>query len=164
MKSLVKPLLAVAGVLVLSGVAIAQTQGDTRSWRDGMNHESVATENCPQLKVTNEKITEDQARDFAQQYADKNLSGFKVVKGLGYGGGYQTVCYEINNATTLSVLPEGAPIFASFPAATSNVIPGVIAGLTPASGRSVAFYSIEYSFDLKNSAAETRNLRVQLEE
>jgi outer membrane protein OmpA-like peptidoglycan-associated protein len=93
----------------------------------GMSHELVASANCPQLKVTKEKITEDQARDLAQQYADKNLAGFKVVRPLGYGGGYQTVCYKIDS---------------------------------PATGRYQALYSVEYSIDAKNAAAETRNLRV----
>jgi len=93
----------------------------------GMSHEMVASANCPQLKVTKEKITENQARDLAQQYADKNLIGFKVERPLGYGGGYQTVCYKIDS---------------------------------PVTGRYQAFYSVEYSIDAQNPAAETRNLRV----
>jgi outer membrane protein OmpA-like peptidoglycan-associated protein len=113
--------------LALSGVAMAQREGDARGWMGGMSHEMVASANCPQLKVTKEKITEDQARDLAQQYADKNLQGFKVVRPLGYGGGYTTVCYKIDSPTT---------------------------------GRYQSFYSVEYSIDAKNPAAETRNLRV----
>jgi outer membrane protein OmpA-like peptidoglycan-associated protein len=124
---LVKPMVTAAGILALSSVAMAQREGDARSWMGGMSHELVASANCPQLQVTKEKITEDQARDLAQQYADKNLSGFKVVRPLGYGGGYQTVCYKIDS---------------------------------PATGRYQAFYSVEYSIDAKNPAAETRNLRV----
>jgi outer membrane protein OmpA-like peptidoglycan-associated protein len=84
----------------LTGVATAQREGDARSWMGGMSHELVASANCPQLKVTKEKITEDQARDLAQHYADKNLAGFKVVRPLGYGGGYQTVCYKIDRPAT----------------------------------------------------------------
>src|SRR4030095_5251592 len=64
------------------------------------SHEMVASPNCPQLKVTKEKITENQARDLAQQYVDKNLAGFNVVRPLGYGGGYQTVCYKIDSPAT----------------------------------------------------------------
>jgi outer membrane protein OmpA-like peptidoglycan-associated protein len=93
----------------------------------GMSHEKLVSANCPQLKVTKEKITEDQARDLAQKYADKNLPGFKVVRPLGYGGGYTTVCYKIDSPTT---------------------------------GRYQSLYSVEYSIDAKNPAAETRNLRV----
>jgi outer membrane protein OmpA-like peptidoglycan-associated protein len=100
MNRLVKPMVTAAGILALSGVAIAQREGDARSWMGGMSHELVASANCPQLQVTKEKITEDQARDLAQQYADKNLAGFKVVRPLGYGGGYNTVCYKIDSPTT----------------------------------------------------------------
>jgi peptidoglycan-associated lipoprotein len=121
------PMVTAAGILALSGAAMAQREGDARSWMGGMSHEMVVSANCPQLKVTKEKITEDQARDLAQQYADKNLAGFKVVRPLGYGGGYTTVCYKID---------------------------------TPTSGRFQSFYSVEYSIDAKNAAAENRNLRV----
>jgi hypothetical protein len=124
---LVKPMVTAAGILALSGVAIAQREGDARSWLGGMSHEIVASANCPQIQVTKEKITENQARDFAQQYADKNLAGFKVVRPVGYGGGYQTVCYKIDS---------------------------------PATGRYQSFYSVEYSIDVQNPAAEIRNLRV----
>ena len=124
---LVKPIVTVAGILALSGVAMAQREGDARSWLGGMSHEIVASANCPQIQVTKEKITENQARDFAQQYADKNLAGFKVVRPVGYGGGYQTVCYKIDS---------------------------------PATGRYQSFYSVEYSIDVQNPAAEIRNLRV----
>ena len=94
------PMVTAAGILALSGVAMAQREGDAKGWMGGMSHEMVASANCPQLQVTKEKITEDQARDLAQQYADKNLPGFKVVRPLGYGGGYQTVCYKIDSPAT----------------------------------------------------------------
>ena len=116
-----------AGILAMSDVAMAQRNGDANGWMGGMNHELVASANCPQLHVTKEKITEDQARDLAQKYADKNLAGFKVVIPFGYGGGYQTVCYKVDS---------------------------------PATGRYESFYSVEYSIDARNAAAQTRNLRV----
>jgi outer membrane protein OmpA-like peptidoglycan-associated protein len=47
--------------------------------------------------VTKDKITENQARDLAQGYADKNMSGFKVVRPDGFGGGYTTMCYQTAN-------------------------------------------------------------------
>ena len=121
------PMVTAAGILALSGVAMAQRNGDAIGWMGGMNHEMVASANCPQLHVTKEKITEDQARDLAQKYADKNLAGFKVVIPFGYGGGYQTVCYKIES---------------------------------PATGRYESFYSVEYSIDARNEAAQIRNLRV----
>jgi outer membrane protein OmpA-like peptidoglycan-associated protein len=49
--------------------------------------------------VTKDKITEDQARNLAQQFADKNWPGFKVERPLGYGGGYTTMCYQTVNAS-----------------------------------------------------------------
>ena len=137
---LVKPMVTAASILALSGVAMAQREGDAKGWMGGMSHEMVTSANCPQMQVTKEKITEEQARDLAQQYADKNLAGFKVVRPLGggtwrtgfnptptYGGGYTTVCYKI---------------------------------VSPETGRYQPFYSVEYSIDAKNAAAETRNLRV----
>jgi len=30
----------------------------------------------------------------AQGFADKNWTGFKVVRPLSYGGGYNTMCYQ----------------------------------------------------------------------
>ena len=125
--ALVTPMVTAAGLLALSGVAMAQREGDAKTWMGGMSHEMVASSNCPQIQVTKKKITEDQARDLAQQYADKNLAGFNVVRPLGYGGGYNTVCYKIDS---------------------------------PATGRYQALYSVEYSIDAKNAAADTRNLRV----
>jgi len=127
LRLVLSPMVTAAGILALSDVAMAQREGDARTWMGGMSHELVASANCPQLKVTKEKITEDQARDLAQQYADKKLAGFKVVRPLGYGGGFQTVCYKVDS---------------------------------PATGRYQALYSVEYSIDARNAAAETRNLRV----
>src|SRR3989304_7740876 len=92
---IVKPMVTAAGILALSGMAMAQREGDARSWMGGMSHEMVASANCPQIKVTKEKITEDQARDLAQQYANKNLAGFTVERPVGYGGGDNTMCSKV---------------------------------------------------------------------
>ena len=94
-------MVAAAGFLALSGVAIAQQEGDSRSWWGGWGHHSSP---CPQPKLTTKKITEDQARDLAQQYAAKNLAGFKVEKPEGYGGGYSTMCYKVDNAGAYQIL------------------------------------------------------------
>jgi hypothetical protein len=80
------PIVAAAGILALSGVSVAQMV-------------VVSSANCPQVKATKEKITEDQARDLAQLYADKNLAGYRVVRPSGYGGGYNTVCVRKDPAT-----------------------------------------------------------------
>jgi outer membrane protein OmpA-like peptidoglycan-associated protein len=53
---------------------------------------------CPLPRVMKDKITEDQARDLAQKFADKNWAGFKVEKPLGYSGGYNTMCYQTASA------------------------------------------------------------------
>lgn len=140
---LIKPVVTAASIVALSGVAMAQREGDAKSWMGGMSHEMVASANCPQLKISKEKINEEHASRLAQQYADKNLAGFKVVRPLeaivseddgfqmaapsSYGGGYNTVCYKVD---------------------------------TPATGRYQAFYSVEYSVDAENTAGDTRNLRV----
>ena len=90
--------IAAAGILALSGVAMAQTRS---------NSGEVIVSNCPQPQITGKKITEDQAQDLAQRYADKNLKDFKVVRSGGtsrwgkapaHGGGYQTVCYKNGKA------------------------------------------------------------------
>src|SRR5262245_55372638 len=89
--------IAAAGILVLSGVAVAQTRSGSAE---------VAVSNCPQPKVTSKKISEDEAQDLAQRYADKNFKDFKVVRPGGAsrygraaarGGGYQTVCHKNGN-------------------------------------------------------------------
>jgi hypothetical protein len=78
------PVVAAVGILGLSGVAVPQVE--------------VIVANCPQPMVTNKPITEEDARAMAQQFADKNLQGFKVVRPREYGGGYQTVCYKDGKA------------------------------------------------------------------
>ena len=90
--------IAAAGILALSGVGVAQTRSDSKE---------IAVSNCPAPKITSKKISEDEAKDLAQRYADKNLKDFKVVRSGGtsryssapaHGGGYQTVCH--NNGKT----------------------------------------------------------------
>jgi len=87
-----------AGILALSGVVLAQSPSDSHRAASARAHEIMSSAPCPLPKVTKEKITEDQARDLAQAFADKNMSGFKVVRPLGYGGGYTTMCYQTANA------------------------------------------------------------------
>ena len=99
MKRLVGTVVTAAGVLALSSVGFAQLPSDSHQAASARAHEIMANASCPQIKVTKEKITEDQARDLAQQFADKNLAGFKVLRPVGYGGGYNTMCYQNNPAT-----------------------------------------------------------------
>ncbi len=80
------PIVAASVFFALSGVA------------QSADSVEVLAANCPQPKVMGQKITEYQARDLAQQYADKNLKGFKIERSNKFGGGYQTVCYKNNKA------------------------------------------------------------------
>ena len=100
---LVKPMVTAAGILALYGVGLAQTPSDSHRAASARAHELMSSASCPLPRVTKEKITEDQARDLAQQFADKNWKGFNVVRPLGYGGGYNTMCYQ--TATSSSARP-----------------------------------------------------------
>jgi len=97
---LVKPMITAAGILALSGVGFAQTPSQSHRAASARAHEILSSAPCPLPRVTKEKITEDQARDLAQQFADKNWAGFKVERPLGYGGGYTTMCYQIASSPT----------------------------------------------------------------
>jgi outer membrane protein OmpA-like peptidoglycan-associated protein len=86
--------IAAAGLLALPVAAAAQRQEESRGWWGGWGDH---TTECPQPKIRNEKITEDEARDLAQAYGNKNLPGYKVVRPSGYGGGYETTCYQMTS-------------------------------------------------------------------
>jgi peptidoglycan-associated lipoprotein len=96
---LVKPMVTAAAFLALSGVGLAQTPSDSHGAASARAHEIMSSAPCPLPKITKEKITEDQARDLAQQFADKNWSGFAVQRPAGYGGGYTTMCYQTTSAS-----------------------------------------------------------------
>lgn len=87
-----------AGILALYGVGLAQTPSDSHHAASARAHELMSSAPCPLPRVTKDKITEDQARDLAQQFADKNWNGFQVVRPGGYGGGYNTMCYQTANS------------------------------------------------------------------
>jgi peptidoglycan-associated lipoprotein len=98
MVSVLSPMITAAGIMALSGVVLAQSPSDSHRAASARAHEIMSSAPCPLPRVTKDKITEDQARDLAQGFADKNMSGFKVVRPLGYGGGYTTMCYQTANA------------------------------------------------------------------
>ena len=95
---LVKPMVTAAGILALYGVGLAQTPSDSHHAASARAHELMSSAPCPLPRVTKDKITEDQARELAQQFADKNWNGFQVVRPGGYGGGYNTMCYQTANS------------------------------------------------------------------
>ena len=142
----ISPIVIAAVVFALSGVAGAQSKSGSSSsfghdLSSGRNAPSTresgtpmaAAINCPPPHITTHKITEIEAMDLAQQYADKNLKDYKLVKPTtnsggrtphsepAYGGGYNTVCYS----------KDGEP-----------------------------HHSVEYSFDAKNSKGSMRTLIV----
>jgi peptidoglycan-associated lipoprotein len=92
---------AAAGLLALPGAAAAQREADSRGWWGGWGDHNTE---CPQPRLTKEKITEDQARDLAQAYGSKNLPGYKVERPAGYGGGYNTTCYQITSNGSYQIL------------------------------------------------------------
>lgn len=111
------PVVIAAMMFALSGVAAAQSR-------------QVAGPQCPPPNVAGHKITETEAVQLAQQYADQNLKGFKVAphtrsagrdQGTAYTGGYKTVCFTKDGD---------------------------------------AHSSVEYSFDAKNSKGSRRVLHV----
>lgn len=95
----VKPIVTAVGILALSGVGLAQTPSESHRAASARAHEILSSASCPLPRITKEKITEDQARDLAQQFADKNWAGFTVVRPFGYGGGYNTMCYQTVSST-----------------------------------------------------------------
>jgi hypothetical protein len=138
------PMVLAAAIFALSGVAAAQSGksssfgSDLSSGRNAPSSRessgtssSMAAINCPPAHVSAHKITESEALDLAQQYADKNLKGYKVVQPSRYGGkgdrgtaftgGYTTVCYNKDGD---------------------------------------AYHSVEYSFDAKNPKGSMRTLTV----
>lgn len=97
LRSVLSPMVTTAGILALSGVVLAQSPSETHRAASARAHEIMSSAPCPLPRVTKEKITEDEGRDLAQAFADKNMSGFRVVRPLGYGGGYTTMCYQTAN-------------------------------------------------------------------
>jgi outer membrane protein OmpA-like peptidoglycan-associated protein len=97
---LVRPVITAVGILALSGVGLAQTPSQSHREASARAHEILSSAPCPLPRVTKEKITENEARDLAQQFADKNWAGFKVERPPGYGGGYTTMCYQTASSST----------------------------------------------------------------
>jgi len=108
LRSVLSPMVTTAGILALSGVVLAQSPSESHRAASARAHEIMSSAPCPLPKVTKEKITENEARDLAQAFANKNMSGFNVVRPLGYGGGYTTMCYQTSQTVAVqssSVIP-----------------------------------------------------------
>ena len=83
LRSVLSPMITAAGIVALSGVGLAQTPSDSHRAAAARAHEIMSSAPCPLPRVTKNKITEDQARDLAQGFADKNMTDFKVVRPVG---------------------------------------------------------------------------------
>lgn len=180
----VKPIVTAVGIFALSGVGLAQTPSESHRDASARAHEILSSASCPLPRVTKDKITEDQARDLAQQFADKNWAGFKVVRPFGYGGGYNTMCYQTGQRLGVQSSGGGSPasitgnrkpdssttvgkdtdqpnqpqLRGDSASPAGNRPDQRTANSSPA--RPQVLYSVEYSMDLKNPAGETRNLCV----
>jgi hypothetical protein len=86
--------LVAAATLALAGAAFAQMGGPGRMWGGGMGPGMMGGAGqfgCPGAAGYAQQqgaaqITEEQAKDMAQQYADQYLKGFKVEKVLPFAG------------------------------------------------------------------------------
>lgn len=99
-RSVLSPMITAAGIMALSGVGLAQSPSESHRAASARAHGIMSSAPCPLPRVTKDKITEDEARDLAQGFADKNWEGFKVERPLGYGGGYTTMCYKTANTNS----------------------------------------------------------------
>jgi hypothetical protein len=138
------PVVLAAVAFALSGCAGTQSGQSFSSAPSGRNAPSsrdrelsaasspkMASAQCPPQRISAHKITEPEAIDLAQKYADANLKGYKVAqptsgtgklsKGPAYGGGYPTTCFNKDGD---------------------------------------AFHSVEYSFEAKNVKGTSRLLSV----
>ena len=94
--------LAVAATLALAGAAFAQMGGPGRMWGGGMGPDpgmmgGAGQFGCPGAAGYAQQhgaaqISEEQAKELAQQYADQSLTGFKVDKVLPFAGRGGAMC------------------------------------------------------------------------
>lgn len=113
MKRFLGALVAAAGIAALASTAIAQPHPGHRGGRgEGIGHGRMAGH--PPMQTATQ-ITEDKAKELAQQYADKNLAGFTVERVLPFTGMHHTMySIELKNSQgelrTLRVTPFGGVI------------------------------------------------------
>jgi hypothetical protein len=102
MKKTLAVLVAVVGIGALAAIALAQSHGTHGGGMGkGMGHGMVGGQKMGghSAMETTTQITEDKAKELAQQYADKNLAGFKVERVLPSTGMHHTMySVELKNA------------------------------------------------------------------
>jgi len=114
MKRFLSVILAVVGVATLVGLAVAQMGGGPGVGRRGGMGPGMmgGAVDCPAITGTAAQITEEKAKELAQQYADKYLAGFAVEKVLPFTGMRHTMySVELKNpqgeVRTLHITPFG---------------------------------------------------------
>src|SRR3989338_6091561 len=111
MKRILGLIAALAGLVALSGVALAQWGGGPGM--GGGRASMRGSADCPYAEQTSAtQVTEDKAKELAQQYADKHLAGFTVQRVLPFTGMRHTMySVELKNAAgevrTIHVNPFG---------------------------------------------------------
>jgi len=115
MKRFLSLMIGAAGLLALAGVATAQWGGGPGGGRGGMGPGMMGGGGpCQYYEgTTAAQITEDKAKELAQQYADKYLAGFKVERVLPFTGRLHTMySVELKNEAgevrTMHVNPYGS--------------------------------------------------------
>ena len=112
---------AVTALLAVATVVTAQWRGPHGPGRGPMGHGMMGG---PGTEATATQITEEKARELAQQYADKYLAGFKVERVLPSTGMRHTMfLVELKNAKgepqSIHITPFGGVMPFSGPAGRS---------------------------------------------
>ncbi len=115
MKRFLGLITALVGLVALSGMALAQWGGGPgmgRGMMGGGARGGTGGTPCFNTETTATQVTENKAKELAQQYADKYLAGFTVDKVLPFTGMHHTMySVELKNAAgevrTLHINPFG---------------------------------------------------------
>lgn len=128
MKRFLAVVVSVGALAVLVGSAVAQMEhGSGQDVHGKIGHMGGAGHGMmggPGMATTGTQITEDKAKELAQQYADKNLAGFKVERVLPSTGMPHTMySVELKNAKgelrNIRITPFGGVMPFSGPAGRS---------------------------------------------
>jgi hypothetical protein len=124
MKKFLGVIIAVAAVMVVLAAARVVTAQWHGPYGPGMGRMRPGMMGGPGTETTAAQITEEKAKELAQQYADKNLAGFKVERVLPSTGMRHTMySVELKNAKgelrSIHITPFGGVMPFSGPAERS---------------------------------------------
>ena len=124
MKKFLGVLVTVAAVTAVLGVARTVTAQWHEGHGPGMGRMGHGMMGGPGMAATGTQVTEEKAKELAQQYADKNLAGFKVERVLPSTGMHHTMySVELKNAKgelrSIHITPFGGVMPFSGPAGRS---------------------------------------------